>query len=284
MTAMATPPTGPGPDPVAAWRQLKGRALPADERACADLASRLAYRGLLIARAGHPDLDPALSLRAGRGWHHLAWSAYTLLRDSGAFAHLAGLAPRACAAAEPILRAWLSGTSTEADTHGQPIAALLHVGDAFTTLNDTTAADHLATLIHAGQDYAVFGVPGHTISLAHSADGPGQVRIVVEPPHGPTLATACVATSDLMPADLSGVDGAVAALVTVAARVNALLVEHARAAFTHPPGHPTESATARPARPFPALTLAEPPPARTPSAATPADPTPPIPPPPTHGR
>ena len=66
---------------MAAWRELKGRALPADEHACRDLASRLAYRSLLIVRDGHPDLNPDAFLRAGRGWHHLAWSAYTLLRN-----------------------------------------------------------------------------------------------------------------------------------------------------------------------------------------------------------
>jgi hypothetical protein len=280
MTSKPTPPTGS--DPAAAWRELKGRALPADEHACRDLASRLAYRALLIARDGHPDLNPDAFLRVGRGWHHLAWSAYTLLQEAGAFAHLAGQRPRACAAVEPILRAWLTGTSTEPDTHGQPIAALLHVGDAFTTLNDTTAADHLATLIRAGQDYAVFGVPGHTISLAHSADGPGLVRIVVDPPHGPALATAPVAVTELMPTEVSGVDGAVAALVAVAARVTTLLVDHTRAAYTHPPGHPPEVGPSRPARPFPALTQTRL--APTPPAATSADPTPRTPPPPTHGR
>ena len=277
MTPKPTPPTGP--DPVAAWRELKGRALPADERACRDLASRLAYRALLVARAGHPDLNPDGFLRAGRGWHHLAWSAYTLLRESAAFAHLAGQRPRACAAAEPILRAWLTGTSTEPDTHGQPIAALLHVGDAFTTLNDTTAADHLGTLIRAGQEYAVFGVPGHTISLAHDADHPELVRIVVEPPHGPALATPPQPVADLLPTELSGVDGAVAALTAVAARVNALLVDHARAAFTHPPGHPSDPGLTRPARPFPALTVIEPAPTPPPSVSAPPNPAPPAQPP-----
>ena len=169
-----------------------------------------------------------------------------------------------------MLRAWLTGTSTEADTHGQPITALLHVGDAFTTLNDTTTADHLATLIRAGQEYAVFGVPGDTISLTHSAEGPGLVRIVVDPPHGPALATAPVAVTELMPTELSGVDGAVAALMAVASRVNTLLVEHARAAFTHPPAPLATDPTARPARPFPALTLTDPPPTA-PPAATPAE-------------
>ena len=282
MTPKPTPPTGP--DPGAAWRELKGRALPADERACADLASRLAYRTLLIARAGHPDLNPDGHLRAGRGWHHLAWSAYNLLRESAAFAHLAGLRPRSCAAAEPILQAWLTGTSTEPDTHGQPIAALLHVGDAFTTLNDTTAADHLGTLIRAGQEYAVFGVPDHTISLAHSGDHPGLVRIIVEPPHGPALATPPLPVVDLLPTDASGRDGAVAALTAVAARVNALFVDHARAAFTHPPGHLSDPEQARPARPFPSLTLNAPP-TPSPPAPAPTDPAPPAQPPhQNHGR
>jgi hypothetical protein len=246
-----------GTDPKSRWEQLNGRYLHGDERACRDLASRLAYRAQLTVHEGHPDLGPGVYLRRGPGWYDLAVDAYALLRESGAFGHLAGLVPRTCAAPEPILRAWLTGASQEPDSLGQPIADLLHLGDAFSTVNDTTAADHLNMLIQAGQQYAVFGHPAHLISLAHTGTT-GLVRIVVDTPHGPALASAPLPVGELLPLEGSGVDAAIAALTAVASRVNILFVDHARAAWTHPPGHLPDHIPPRPSRPFPALGHEEP--------------------------
>ena len=267
----------PHPEPVAAttgnsaaaWQQLNSRALTPDEQACLDAAARQADRALIVLAEDQPGHDP--HLHRGAGWHRLALSTYQLLCDSHAYGHLAGQTHMTCVVHEPILRAWLTGTSIEPDTQGRRIADLLHVDDAFTTVNDTTRADFLATLLRSAQEYNAFGVDGHTIGLVRESGGDGteRLRLVVDPPHGPALASAPLGPAELLGPEPSGVDGAVAAIVVIAGRVNDLFAEHAHAAWTHPSPAPRPDLPRR-ARPFPALDpaaralLTQPPPQPTP--------------------
>ncbi len=261
-------------DPTVAWRTLADADLTADERACLDAATRLADRALIVLAEEKSDRHRGPHLHRGAGWHRLALSTYQLLRESNAYGHLASQTQRTCVVHEPILRAWLTGTSIEPDTRGRCIADLLRVDDAFTAVNDTTRADFLATLLRSAQDYNAFGVDGHNIGLVRAGgdDGAERVRVVVDAPYGPALASTPLGATDLLDPDASGIDGAIAALTRIAHRVNDLFGDHAHAAWHHPPLAPQPGQPRR-ARPFPALdptaraALTQPPPQ--PTQATP---------------
>jgi hypothetical protein len=229
------PPPKPATSATADWEHLRQSARAAEEHACLTAAAAHADRAWILLHDS--TLGPAATPIPPRGkpWQRLAVAFYDVLRTSGAYAHLANHRPWACAAAQPVLSAWLASTDPTVDG-GVTVAQRLGVGDGFSDINTDTQLAYLSTLVEAAQDAAVFGVPAHRVSLAATTDA--LTRIVVDPPHGPALATAPLPLLDLLPANESGVDGATAALRRVADAVTDLFRQQAHTVWTSPPPNP----------------------------------------------
>jgi hypothetical protein len=287
--AESTPPTrsvawDAAADPAAAWAEVQQRARTDEPRACVAAASRQADRIWIAMHSGRLTVSKPTATVPARNadWHRLALSGYEVLRESGAYAHLAQVRPWACAAAEPILAAWLHGPTPSqpgdegaTDAPAATVAQRLGVGDAIHLINGDTQAAHLSALLDAAQDAAVFGIPGHRVELvtanrAHPVET--VVRVVVEMPSGAALASEPLELGILVDAEATGVDAATAALRRVADVATDLFGDYARAVWQAPPPMPTVDLAASPAgRAFPELV-----------GHQPAEP--PVPPAPTAGR
>ena len=100
---------------------------------------------------------------------------------------------------------------------------------------------------------------GHRVDLVSA---PGQfdtdtvVRVVLDPPGGPALASQPLDLAVLIDANAAGVDGATATLRRIAGIVTALFTAQAQAVWDTPPPMPVQSRDATPVgRAFPQLRL-----------------------------
>jgi hypothetical protein len=253
-------------DATRAWAALRQRAHTDEERACIAAATRQADRVWISLHGGTlGPKTPSVPLR-NAAWHRLALSQFELLRESGAYGHLAQLRPFVCAAVEPVIAAWLNSPASDvteptSDSPGAPetIADHYHVGDAVNRINGDTQLSHLSTLLNAAQDAGVFGVPRHRVELVAAAGHrvAGTVaRVVVDTPSGLALASEPLELGALIHGDATGVDGATAALRRVAAIATSLFAAHARAVWESPPPIPAVDRGSTPiGRAFPELAL-----------------------------
>jgi hypothetical protein len=271
--AESTRPTGsaawdPTTNATRAWAALRQRAHTDEERACIAAATHQADRVWIALHSG--TLGPKAPTMPSRNaaWHRVALSEFELLRESGAYGHLAQLRPWACAAVEPVIAAWLnspapvdSADPTSAADAGPSVtvADRYGVGEAVNRINGDTQLSHLSTLLNAAQDAGVFGVPQHRVELVAAAGHrvAGTVaRVVVDTPGGLALASEPLELAVLIDSDATGVDGATAALRRVADIATGLFVTHARAVWASPPPIPTLDRAATPVgRAFPELSL-----------------------------
>ena len=265
-------------NPTAAWADVQQQAHTDEERACIAAATRQADRAWIALHTKRLDVGEATATVTRRDvdWHRLALSAYEVLRSSGAYGHLAQIRPWACAAAEPVLAAWLRSPAPhqpDADDSDHPVtvAQRLGVGDAVHLINGDTQVAHLSTLLNAAQDAAVFGVPRHRVELVTAAaahDAHTVVRVVVDTPTGVALASEPLELEVLVEPEATGVDAATAALRRVADVATSLFASHARAVWQAPPPMPTLDRAVTPTgRAFPELRLHQ-------RAAPPVPPTP----------
>lgn len=261
------------------WAQVRDGARTGEQRARvaaairqADIAWITVYTGQIRpTRAGIPARGPV--------WYRLALLFHGVLADSGAYGHLAQLRTFGCAAAEPIVSAWLSSPADPVHDDaldGEPptVAQRLGVDDAFTLVNGDTQAAHLSTLLDAAQDAHVFGVPDHRIELVTAIrhhDTSTVVRVVVDTPHGNAFASEPLELGVLADPDRRGVEAATAALRRIADVVSAMFADYAQAVWQAPPPMPMpDRADTPPGRAFPELRVdqpAEPTPPPTPSPA-----------------
>jgi hypothetical protein len=247
-----------------AWAALRQRAHTDEERACIAAATRQADRVWIALHGG--TLGPKTPSVPSRNaaWHRVALSEFELLRESGAYGHLAQLRPFACAAVEPAIAAWLNSPASDTDDRtsdgacaGETVADRYGVGDAVNRINGDTQLSHLSTLLSAAQDTGVLGVPRHRVELVAAAGHrvAGTVaRVVVDTPGGLALASEPLELGVLIDADATGVDGATVALRRVAAIATSLFAAHARAVWESPPPIPTVDRANTPVgRAFPEL-------------------------------
>src|SRR5258705_8022073 len=98
-----------------AWAALRRRAHTDEERACIAAATRQTDRVWIALHGG--TLGPKTPIVPSRNaaWYRVALSEFELLRESGAYGHLAQLRPLACAAVEPAIVAWLNSPALETD-------------------------------------------------------------------------------------------------------------------------------------------------------------------------
>jgi hypothetical protein len=268
-------------NPTLAWATLRDTVATDEQRACMAAASRQADRTWIALHDGQ--LGPATIPVPPRNaaWHRLALSAYEVLIGSAAYRHLARHRPWVCAAAEPVITAWLNRPATQtpvpaseqaADPVPVTMAQRLGVDDAIWTINADTQLAHLSTLVNAAQDAHVFGVPGHRIGLArdvHHHDGDTVVRLVVDAPDGPALASEPLHLAVLVHPDNRGIDAATETLRRVADIVTDLFTDQARALWVVPPPPPVDNrADTATGRAFPELRLDQ-------STPPPQSPTPP---------
>ena len=192
-------------------------------------------------------------LRRDTGWHRLALSAYGILHDSGAYGHLAQRHPLACAAPEEVIRAWLR-TPAHDDL---VLIDDLRFSAGVDVFEPATSA-LLTILIDAAQTARVFGVPAHRVEACHAGtrDGVDTIRLIVDPPTGPALASPPQPLTDLFDPDTTALDEAVTALTRCARIVTGLFREHADAVWDNPPPMPDRAATPA-ARAFPELHLGQ---------------------------
>jgi hypothetical protein len=261
-----------GTDPARVWNDLRAGAHNDAERTCLAAAARQADRTWVAAAEGHIDLAAVVELRRDAGWHRLALSAYGILHDSGAYGHLANRHPFACAAAEEVIRAWLC-TPTDDDMVLMDDLRFRAGLDVF----EPGTGDLLTVLIDAAQTARVFGVPAHRVEVCHAGtrDGVESVRLVVDPPTGPALASPPQPLTGLFDPDATALDAAVTALTRTARIVSGLFREHADAVWDTPPPMPVPDRAATPAaRAFPELHLGQspPPPAEPAEPVTPPGP------------
>ncbi|MDT5027811.1 MAG: hypothetical protein QOE61_4237 [Micromonosporaceae bacterium] len=255
-------------DPIRAWTRLRQQASTDEQRACIAAATRQADRVWIALHNGQ--LGPATATVPPRdaGWYRLALSAFEVLTASAAYRHLARHQPWACAAAEPIIASWLSQPAgqpigqTAATTSGATsvtMAQRLGIDDEIWPINADTQLDHLSTLVNVAQDAHVFGVPGHRIGLvrdAHHHNGATVVRLVVDAPRGPALASDPLHLAVLIDPDSRGIDAATAALRRVADIVTDMFISQARAVWNMPPPMPVDNRADTPTgRAFPELRL-----------------------------
>src|SRR5262245_7648409 len=137
-------------EPTAAWADLQRHAHSDEERACLAAATRQADRVWIALHTARLDLGhqaPTVPVRDA-DWRRLAISAYEVLRESGAYGHLAQIRTWACAAAEPIIAAWLNSPAnpdqTGPDQATSTVAQRLGVGDPVNLINGDTQVAHLS--------------------------------------------------------------------------------------------------------------------------------------------
>jgi hypothetical protein len=239
----------PATNPATAWAELRATAQRDDTRACLAAAERQADRVWIALHTGRLSVDvPATTVPARNAdWYRLALSAYDVMHDAGAYRHLGHLQPRACAAAQPILEAWLNGPApSHADRqgpHGVPetVAESLGVGHAVHHINAETHIAHLSTVVNAAQDAGVFGLPDHFVDLvtspASSSTTPA-LRVVVDAPSGAAYASEPIELDTLLSPNRSGVEAITTALRRVADAATEALARHARAGRQAPPAEP----------------------------------------------
>jgi hypothetical protein len=195
-------------------------------------------------------------------WAATALAAFEHLRDTGAYAHLDGRAAVRCTADPSAIRGWLTGPSD------LPGLSTLTVADTWLITEDDfhweadAIAVRIATLVEQAQAAGLFGAPGYRVTLRHVSSGDPDDDPILE--HEVTLTgpTGVVYASDPIPTDhltddLSGVDGAIAALTNTAAVVDELLMAEQQllATAVHTAASPD---TPRPWRGFTALDLTTP--------------------------
>jgi hypothetical protein len=249
-----------------AWAALRKHAHTDEERACIAAATRQADRVWIALHGG--TLGPKTPSVPARNaaWHRVALSEFELLRESGAYGHLAQLRPLVCAAVEAAIAAWLNSPASDtADPASDSVRAektvadRYGVGDAVNRINGDTQLSHLSTLLNAAQDAGVFGVPRHRVELVAAAGHrvAGTVaRVVVDTPSGLALASEPLEMGVLIDGDATGVDGATAALRRVAEIATSLFATHARAVWEAPPPIPTlDRANTPVGRAFPELAV-----------------------------
>jgi hypothetical protein len=187
------------------------------------------------------------------GWRRMALSAVEVLRASGAYRYLATRESWACAAAPPVLTAWLNAPADSATT----MAEQLGVGEAFHSINADTLIAHLSAVVHAAQAAARFGIPDHDITLTTIPGPEPAVRVVVDSPRGVSLASPPVPLASLIDDQTHGVDRAVIALTRIADVVDRALAAYRHAVWHDPPAVP-DALRASTARGFPEMIRTEP--------------------------
>jgi hypothetical protein len=227
------------------WRALRDAAADEQQHACLAAAARQADRVWILLHNG--ELGPATDVLPARGhqWHRLALAFHGVLRDSGAYAHLAHTRPRACAAAEPVIAQWLNSGDPQNPAEDGTVAMRLGIGDAFHRVNADTQVAYLSTLVSAAQEAGVFGVPEHWVDVVMAAGSEGMIRAVVDGPDGPALASSPIPLAELIGTTGDGIVAATAALHRIAETVTDLFSQFSQAVWHSPPPHPA------PGRAFP---------------------------------
>jgi hypothetical protein len=254
------------------WVELRDHASTAEERACVAAATRQTDRVWIALHSGKLGRPATGVPPRSAAWYRLALSQYEVLRTTGAYRHLAQVRTWACAAAEPVIAAWLNGPTDDGT-----VAERLGVEDQVHLINDDTQIAYLSTLLNAAQDAAVFGVPGHRVELVRTATDPEHgpaVRVLVDTPSGPAMASEPLQLAVLIDPAAAGVEAATAALRRVADITTNLFTAHADAVWHHPPPAPTAGDNPT-IRTFPELRLGQdrPEPATATSAPPPSSPT-----------
>jgi hypothetical protein len=250
-------PSVPAPETLAAdaaraWTALTGQAKTPQQRACLATATAVTDRLWVLVHdgslAGAVDVIPP---RDGQ-WCRLALSTYDHLLSASAYAQLAHARPYTCAAVDTAIDAWLRSTADAAPGDAPAATVAEHLG-----ITDSTATEPgrwLSTVVNAAQDARVFGVANHRIDilLGPGADATRTVRVLVEPPHGPVLASPPVSLADLAGPHTAGIGSAVAALTGLGPVVDELFTAQQSATWHHPPPHP-DADEQRPGPGFPKL-------------------------------
>jgi hypothetical protein len=252
-------------NPSTAWAELRESARTDDERACVAAAERQADRVWIALHTGRLSVSVETTTVPARNadWYRLALSAYDVMHGSGAYRHLGQLHPRACAAAEPILAAWLNGPSpSERDGPGRAadtVAESLGIGHAIHHINSETQVAHLSTVVNAAQDAGMFGVPDHRVDLVtcSATSGTGTaVRVVIDGTWGAAHASKPLELDTLLSSGRTGVDAITTALRRIADVATEVFANQARHVWEAPPADPSLDRVDNPtSRAFPDLRL-----------------------------